>query len=119
MHDMTIQNERQNPTTEGKTYHIAGMARVGVTNMASYMRGVTTLHHYERISSRDLGLKELRIFGTEMVLAFPGGFPVGMVRPLYFQEFDRLVASLAPVSSRIAMGAHDKTDLLGGQSLRS
>ena len=55
------------------------MARVGVTNMASYMRGVTTLHHYERISSRDLGLKELRIFGTEMVLAFPGGFPVGMV----------------------------------------
>ena len=49
------------------------MARVGVTNMASYMRGVTTLHHYERISSRDLGLKELRIFGTEMVLAFPSG----------------------------------------------
>jgi len=71
------------------------MARVGVTNMASYMRGVTTLHHYERISSRDLGLKELRIFGTEMVLAFPGGFPVGMVRPLHFQKFERLVASLA------------------------
>ena len=64
------------------------MARVGVTNMASYMRGVTTLHHYERISSRDLGLKELRIFETEMVLAFPGGFPVGMVRPLDFEEFD-------------------------------
>ena len=63
--------------------------------MASYMRGVTTLHHYERISSRDLGLKELRRFGTEMVLAFPGGFPVGMVRPLHFQKFDGLVASLA------------------------
>ena len=63
--------------------------------MAGYIRGVTTLHHYERISSRDLGLKELRIFGTEVVLAFPGGFPVGMVRPLHFQEFDRLVASLA------------------------
>ena len=55
------------------------MARVGVTNMESYILGVTTLHHYERISSRDLGLKELRIFGTEMVLAFPGGFSVGMV----------------------------------------
>ena len=55
------------------------MARVGVTNMESYMRGVTTLHHYERISSRDLGLKELRIFGTEVVLALPGGFSVGMV----------------------------------------
>ena len=64
------------------------MTRVGVTNMESYIRGVTTLHHYERISSRDLGLKELRIFRTEMVLAFPGGFSVGMVRPLHFQEFD-------------------------------
>ena len=30
-----------------------------------------------------------------MVLTFPGGFSVGMVRPLHFQEFDRLVASLA------------------------
>ena len=55
------------------------MARVGVTNMASYIRGVTALHHYERISSRDLGLKELRIFRTEVILALPGGFPVGMV----------------------------------------
>ena len=63
--------------------------------MASYIGGVTTLHHYERISSRDLGLKELRIFGTEEVLAFPGGFSVGMMRPLHFQGFDRLVASLA------------------------
>ena len=33
------------------------MARVGVTNMESYIRGITTLHHYERISSQDLGLK--------------------------------------------------------------
>ena len=64
------------------------MARVGVTNMASYIRGVTTLHHYERISSRDLGLKELRIFRTEVILALPGGFSVRMVRPLHFQEFD-------------------------------
>ena len=64
------------------------MARVGVTNMESYIRGVTTLHHYERISSRDLGLKELWIFGMEVVLALPGGFSVGMVRPLHFQEFD-------------------------------
>ena len=62
--------------------------------MESYIRGVTTLHHYERISSRDLGLKELRIFGMDVVLALPGGFSVGMVRPLHFQEFDRLVASL-------------------------
>ena len=64
-----------------REYHITKpkMARVGVTNMASYIRGVTTLHHYKRISSRDLGLKELRIFGTEMVLMFPGGFSVGMV----------------------------------------
>ena len=41
------------------------------------------------------GLKELRIFRTEVVLAFPGGFSVRMVRPLHFQEFDRLVASFA------------------------
>ena len=71
------------------------MARLGVTNMASYMRGVTTLHHYERISSRDLGLKELRIFEMEVILVLPGGFSVGMVRPLNIQEFDRLVASFA------------------------
>ena len=47
--------------------------------MASYIWGVTTLHHYEKISSRDLGLKELRIFGTKMILALLGGFSVGMV----------------------------------------
>ena len=55
------------------------MARVGVTNTERYIRGVTTLHRYERISSRDLGLEELRIFGMEVVLALPGGFSVGMV----------------------------------------
>ena len=60
-----------------------------------YIWGVTTLLHYNRISSRDLGLKELRIFGTEVILAFPGSFSVGMVRPLNFQELDRLVAGLA------------------------
>ena len=47
--------------------------------MANYIRGVTTLHHYESILSRDLGLKELQILGTEVVLAFSGGFSVGMV----------------------------------------
>ena len=47
--------------------------------MVGYIRGVTTLHHYERISSRDLGLKKLRIFGTKVVLAFPGDFSVGMM----------------------------------------
>ena len=47
--------------------------------MESYIRGVTTLLHYKRISSRDLGLKELRIFGMEVILALPGVFSVGMV----------------------------------------
>ena len=47
--------------------------------MASYIWGVTTLHHYERISSRDLGLEKLRVFGTEVVLAFLGGFTVEMM----------------------------------------
>ena len=55
------------------------MARVGVTKTKSFIRGVTTLHHYKRISSRDLGLNELQIFGIEVILALPGGFSVGMV----------------------------------------
>ena len=71
------------------------MARVGVTIMECYIRDVTTLHHYKRISTRDLGLKELRIFGTKVILALPSSLSVGMVRPFNFQEFDRLVASFA------------------------
>ena len=47
--------------------------------MAGYIWGLTTLHHYERILSRDLGLEKLWIFETEVVLAFPGGFMVGMM----------------------------------------
>ena len=47
--------------------------------MAGYIRGVTTLHHYERISSRDLGLEKLRVLRTEVILVFPGGLTVGMV----------------------------------------
>ena len=47
--------------------------------MESYIRGVTTLHHYERNSSRDLGLEKLQIFGMEVVLTFPSGFTVGMM----------------------------------------
>ena len=31
----------------------------------------------------------------EVILAFPGGFMVGMMWPLDFEEFDWLVASLA------------------------
>ena len=64
------------------------MARVGDTIMECYIRGVTTLHHYKRISSRDLGLKELQIFRTEVILVLPGSFSVGMVRPLNFEELD-------------------------------
>ena len=75
----TKSKTKTKPNHEEK--HIASpkKARVGVTNMESYIRGFTTLHHYERISSRDLGLKELRIFGMEVILTFPGGFLVGMV----------------------------------------
>ena len=80
--------QRENPTAEGISYHIAENGKSWRYKDGKLHRGVTTLNHYKRISSRDLGLKELRIFGMEMVLAFPGGFPVGMVRPLHFQEFD-------------------------------
>jgi hypothetical protein len=71
------------------------MARVGGTIMECYIRDVTTLFHYKWISSRDLGLKELRIFRTEVILALPSSFSVGMVRPLNFQELDPLVVSFA------------------------
>ena len=47
--------------------------------MANYIRGVTTLHHYERISSRDIGLEKLRVLRMEVVLAFPGGFTIGIM----------------------------------------
>ena len=63
--------------------------------MECYIRGVTTLHHYKRISTRDLGLEELWIFGIEVILVLPCSFSIGMVRPLNFQEFDQLVASFA------------------------
>ena len=51
-----MQNNRQKPNHGGNIIsHLRKKARVGVTNMESCIRGVTTLHHYERISSRDLG----------------------------------------------------------------
>ena len=77
--------------------------------------GVTTLLHYKRISSRDLGLKELRIFVMEVVLTFPGGFSVEMVWPLHFQEFDWLVASLAFgffKNSNMMQYMHDMRDVI-------
>ena len=53
MHDMNkMQNKRQKPNHGGNKYITSPKkARVGVTNMESCIRGVTTLHHYERISS--------------------------------------------------------------------
>lgn len=82
MHDMkkirqketkTQTHTRENPSID--IMIMPKMARVGDTNMESYIRGVTTLLHYERISSQDLGLEKLWIFGTEVILAFPSSFP--------------------------------------------
>jgi len=61
--------------------------------MASYIRCVTTVHHYKRISSQDLGLKELRIFRMEVILALLVASRSEWCD--HFQEFDRLVARLA------------------------
>ena len=49
--------KRKTKTQPRRKYHIASpeKARVGVTNMESCIRGVTILHHHERISSQDLG----------------------------------------------------------------
>ena len=61
--------------TRGNKYNLTPeTTRVGVQ-----IGIVTTLHHYERISSRDLGLKERWVLRTEVILAFPGSFTVGMV----------------------------------------
>ena len=44
-----------------------------------YIRGITTLLHYKKISSRDLGLEKGRVLGTKMIFSFPRSFSVGMV----------------------------------------
>ena len=65
-----------NPRTK---YNLAPeTARVGYKYGKLHL-GRYTLHHYEKISSRDLGLKELRVLRTEVILTFPGSFTVGMV----------------------------------------
>ena len=79
MHDNDNNTRRQRPEPEKINQLNAGNGKSWSTNWESYIRGVTTLHHYERISSRDLGLKELRVLRTEVILAFPGSFTVGMV----------------------------------------
>ena len=78
MHDKDKSNTKTKPNNEESHNLVPEMARLEYEYGRLHM-GVTTLHHYERISSRDLGLEKLRIFRTEVVLAFPGGFTVGMM----------------------------------------
>ena len=79
MHEKEKQHtETKNPNLRNKYNLAPETARVGY-KYGKYIWGVTTLHHYEKISSRDLGLKELRVLRTEVILAFPGSFTVGMV----------------------------------------
>ena len=57
MHDMNKMQKKDKTQPRRESLNLKPkMATVGVTNMASYIRGFTTLHHYERISYRDLGL---------------------------------------------------------------
>ena len=69
----------KNPNPRKIKYLKAGNGKSWDTYKVNYIRGVTTLHHYERISSRDLGVEKRRVLRTEVILAFPGGFTVGMV----------------------------------------
>ena len=78
MHENENNTRRQDPNPRNKYNLAPETARVGY-KYGKYIWGVTTLHHYEKISSRDLGLKELRVLRTEVILAFPGSFTVGMV----------------------------------------
>ena len=79
MHDNDNNTRIQRPEPEEINKLNAGNGKSWSTNRESYIRGVTTLHHYERISSRDLGLEKRRVLRTEVILAFPGSFTVGMV----------------------------------------
>ena len=78
MQDKDKSNTTTKPNNEEIHNLVPKMARVGI-QIWQVTWGVTALHHYERISSRDLGLEKLWIFGTEVVLVFPGGFMVGMM----------------------------------------
>ena len=79
MHDNDNKTRRQKPEPEKLKELKAGNDKSWITYWVNHIRSVTTLHHYERISSRDLGLKERRVLRTEVILAFPGSFTVGMV----------------------------------------
>ena len=79
MHEKRKQHTETRTRTRENKYNLMPKRQEWSTNWESYIRGVTTLHHYERISSRDLGQKERRVLRTEVILAFPGSFTVGMV----------------------------------------
>ena len=51
-----------------------------VPNKACYTLGaLQTLPHYKKISTQDLGLKELWEFGTEVILALRSGLFIRMM----------------------------------------
>ena len=58
----------------------------GITNSPTLQR---------RSRPRDLRLKEIGKFGTEVILAFPRSLFIRMVRPPHFEKFDSLVTGLA------------------------
>ena len=71
------------------------MARVGVTNNGKLHVGcyhTPPLREDLVPRSRTERTPDIR---TQVILALPSSFSVGMVRPLNFQKFDRLVASFA------------------------
>src|SRR3954467_7080565 len=59
------------------------------------MWAVTTLPYQHKISSRDLSMKKLGILRTEMIFTLPRCLLLRVMCPLYLEELDGLVASLA------------------------
>src|SRR4051794_30868537 len=56
--------------------------------------GVTNLPHYKnsRLENLSGSGKKIGVFFTKTIFAFPSGFIFRMIRPLYLEELDGLVA---------------------------
>src|SRR3954466_8690230 len=59
--------------------------------------GVTNLPHYKnsRLENLSGSGKKIGVFFTKTIFAFPSGFIFRMIRPLDFEELDRLVVGFA------------------------
>ena len=78
-HTLTQQND-ENPKDKELGMEIDEAGDILYTQKGKYyIRGITTLLYYKKISSRDLGLEKGRVIGTKMIFSFPGSLSVGVM----------------------------------------